>query len=131
MIAIPEGPAAAGTLATPVGNEIVNATPTEDVAAQLDDRVTDVRVANGADGDFLFRSLANDFSSYIVRHPLTRQFASPPEPPAAELVDFFRMSSCLVASSSLTLVFSASSSVSRFAFFASRISRSLPAMRVL
>lgn len=45
--------AAARTLPATVGNEVLDAGLAEDVAAQFDDSVADVRVADGADGEFL------------------------------------------------------------------------------
>lgn len=53
MISIPKGPSTARTLPTPVGNQVGDAGFAEDVAAEFDHRVTEIGVADGADGNFL------------------------------------------------------------------------------
>ena len=63
MIPIAKRATAGRTLAGAVGNKIVDAATAEDVPAQLDHRVADVGVADGADGYFLLHSTHGQLKS--------------------------------------------------------------------
>jgi len=56
MIPISKRPRTARTLAVPVTDQILHALRTKHVPAELEHRVADVGVADGADGEFLHGS---------------------------------------------------------------------------
>lgn len=55
MVAIAKRPSAAWAFTAAVRDEVLDAARAKDVATKFDDRVADIGVADGANGDFLWR----------------------------------------------------------------------------